>query len=93
MPDKHVDTYLLNFLSCVAHIFQCLWIRFTTEKSLFDPDCHVGLFSHAALGSLGVVDQLTQAAILLHLGSMIKKVGTVSHRRGVPPWWRGLNWR
>jgi hypothetical protein len=56
------------------------------SKPLFDPDRHVGSFSHAALGSLGVVDQLTQAAILLHLGSMIKKVGTVSRWRGVPPW-------
>ena len=55
-------------------------------KPLLDLDCHVGSFSHASLGSWGVVDQLTQAAFLPDLGLMTMEVGTVSCWRGVPPW-------
>ena len=43
-------------------------------------------FSHASLGSWGVVDQLAQAAFMPHLGLTTVEVGTVSRWRGVPPW-------
>ena len=43
-------------------------------------------FSHASLGSWGVVDQLAQVAFLPYSGLTTVEVGTVSRWRGVPPW-------
>jgi hypothetical protein len=56
------------------------------DKPLLDPDRHLGSFSHASLGSWGVIGRLAQAGLLLHLGLMIMEDGTVSRWRRVPPW-------
>jgi hypothetical protein len=66
--------------------FKISVVQNNVQQPLLDLDRHVGSFSHASLGSWGVVDQLAQAAFLPDLGLTAMEVGTVSHWRGVPPW-------